>query len=770
MPSLLLRLLALLFALAVGASTASAQGGASDEQSRIEAARTAIDQIEKVGREKLKSFDGLLELRDQLDPVRDDLQALVDQLERQQAALKRELSAFGTGDNSRSPAFLQKQQAVTEVELRLREAHPLLVHSDHLWSDLTDRRRTLFTSRIFVYTDSLFYPGTWRHFFDVGIPRLVERARVTVSEAIDQLTAEAAWTEFFSLIALFAAASAAMVLVRWRFLAHLSHELARGEMPDSLEPIARRAVVKVLAYAVPYGVTGLLLGLLSRRFHILPDHIHYFLRGLAWSVGLYGLSSGLIRAAFSPLSAVHRIIRCDDETAERMVSLLRTTLLVYMGWLLILGWIAALSAPAIDTVMVTALETISTLGVGALVLWARDREPPGPETGLVRLPLHLVKPLFLLIAAVSIVALLLSYIALAGMLVGRAIASGVILCAGATLYVLIDAVFDEKLTPKTASNAAISRTLGIKRETVYVIGTVMAGTLRVLTAVFTVLLLLSPWGVEFGHVNVFADVFFGLRLADLKMWFGAVGIGLLLFGFGLVCTKMFVNWLDHRLLPRTDFDTGLRHSISTIAGYTGFALALTLALGQAGVQLQNIALVAGALSVGVGFGLQQVVSNFVAGLIVLAERPIRVGDTIVVKGEEGKVKRINVRSTEIELAEKSSVIVPNSEIVSSMVKNRSFTDRTQRLTFKVTVAHDADLKSAFTILAAAARAHPNVLAEPAPTVYFVRASEIGVEIDCNVHCDDLSRLSAIRSDLLYIALMRFRQAGVKLAQGAANGP
>ena len=132
---------------------------------------------------------------------------------------------------------------------------------------------------------------------------------------------------------------------------------------------------------------------------------------------------------------------------------------------------------------------------------------------------------------------------------------------------------------------------------------------------------------------------------------------------------MVKRWLERELLPRTALEPSLQLSIATIFGYVGAIAAISFALSGLGFDLQKIALIAGALSVGIGFGLQSIVSNFVSGLILLTERPIRVGDSIVVKGEEGWVRRVRVRATEIETFDRASVIIPNSELITGIVKN-----------------------------------------------------------------------------------------------------
>ena len=144
---------------------------------------------------------------------------------------------------------------------------------------------------------------------------------------------------------------------------------------------------------------------------------------------------------------------------------------------------------------------------------------------------------------------------------------------------------------------------------------------------------------------------------------------------------------------------------------------LALALGALGIDLQKIALIAGALSVGIGFGLQSVVSNFVCGLILLAERPIRVGDWVVVRNEEGWVRRISVRATEIETFDRATVIIPNQDFITGVVKNWTHGNTMGRVVVKVRVAFDSDAEKVREVLRACGEDHPQVLRAPPPAVY-----------------------------------------------------
>ena len=196
---------------------------------------------------------------------------------------------------------------------------------------------------------------------------------------------------------------------------------------------------------------------------------------------------------------------------------------------------------------------------------------------------------------------------------------------------------------------------------------------------------ISRWDVAVGEINI----------APANM-LAALAILLI----GLLAVRSAQRWLESQFLPRTGLDAGLQNSIAALTGYSALVAVLALALGALGIDLQKIALIAGALSVGIGFGLQSVVSNFVCGLILLAERPIRVGDWVVVKNEEGWVRRISVRATEIETFDRASVIIPNQDFITGVVKNWTHGNTMGRVVVKVRVAFDSDAEKVREILLA----------------------------------------------------------------------
>ena len=175
--------------------------------------------------------------------------------------------------------------------------------------------------------------------------------------------------------------------------------------------------------------------------------------------------------------------------------------------------------------------------------------------------------------------------------------------------------------------------------------------------------------------------------------------------------KLFDNILSH-----VEMDDGIRHSLASGFGFVGFVLATFLAIAVMGGDLSNVALVAGALSVGIGLGLQNIVNNFVSGIILLFERPVKVGDWVIINGEEGRIKQINIRSTEVETFKKSSVIIPNATLLSTSVTNLTHSNNWSRQSVTVGVAYGTDPHKVTDILLECAKSNKKVMKNPAPYV------------------------------------------------------
>ena len=219
--------------------------------------------------------------------------------------------------------------------------------------------------------------------------------------------------------------------------------------------------------------------------------------------------------------------------------------------------------------------------------------------------------------------------------------------------------------------------------------------------------LLMSWGLAWADLGGWlADAAEGVRIGSYRFSVTDLLFAALVFAALLVATRWLQRILETRVFPQTRLDAGMRNSLKTTVGYAGLLVAVAAGISTAGIDLSNLAIIAGALSVGIGFGLQNIVNNFVSGLILLVERPVKVGDWIVVGEHQGYVQRINVRATEIRTFRRSSVIIPNSELLSSALVNWTHKDAMARVDVAVGVSYHSDVERVREILLEIAGAHP----------------------------------------------------------------
>jgi small-conductance mechanosensitive channel len=285
---------------------------------------------------------------------------------------------------------------------------------------------------------------------------------------------------------------------------------------------------------------------------------------------------------------------------------------------------------------------------------------------------------------------------------------------------------------------------------------------RLLLVLLAVVAIAAPWGFDsVSLADSIRGLFYGVTIGTITITFSAILAAIAIFVIGVVVTRVVQAWLDRRLLPTTNLDPGLRMSIRTGIGYFGVLVAAILAGAYAGLDLANIAIVAGALSVGIGFGLQSIVNNFVSGLILLAERPIRAGDWIAVGSEEGTVRRINVRSTEIETFDRATVIVPNSALITGTVKNMVLRDRSGRIAIAVSTGYGADPARVRDLLLDCARSHPKVLGFPEPQVLFMNFGGASLDFELRCFLAEISEGLQVRSDLRFAILAKIREENIE---------
>lgn len=220
--------------------------------------------------------------------------------------------------------------------------------------------------------------------------------------------------------------------------------------------------------------------------------------------------------------------------------------------------------------------------------------------------------------------------------------------------------------------------------------------------------------------------------------------------------------LHKSVLPRFEIESGLRYTLARVTQYIIVSIGVLISFQFVGIDLSSLAVIFGLLSVGIGFGLQNITSNFISGLIVLFERPISVGDRVSVGGVEGDIIEINIRATKIRTLNNISIIVPNSEFVSSNVINYSHGDPTYRLDLSVGVSYNSDLDVVLKALQEVIDEHDEILSYPESQIHLTEFGDSSWNMQIRVWIPDVKRYPITRNELNQAIVHKFREHKIEI--------
>lgn len=659
-----------------------------------------------------------------------------------------------------------------ELQTLQKKAQVLEVQAGQVIGTIAELRHQRFTRKLFEANHSLLDPALWR---DVSraLPSAVNSLGQLINDWATQLNSRVDESPIGAI--LIAIIFALMLIAPGRYM--LLRITRRDATPESLSILAKltAAVWVTSVYAIVPVLGMKIIHWTMTTFALSNYRIDKIVTALITIVAIISISRGLVRALLAPMRPAWRLVPITDMASNRIsfLLLIATLVFAFANFADDLGNI--LHVPLSLIVAITGFLTIVT----ALLLLASlrtltrglrnarlDEEAAAPASA-AQAPKGSIwrwaLPLAWGASFVTIIAALIGYIAFGWFLLGQLIWTGALLAALYLLLNLTETLFLKAFHKDSALGRSLFENVGVTGNRIEQIGAILSGLIRLLLIALAAILILSPWGLDANNALGSAKaLFFGVKIGGLTISISAILLAISIFTVATLATRGIQNWVEHRFLPHTALDIGIRNSIRTGLGYIGIIIAAAVALSYLGLNLENIAIVAGALSVGIGFGLQSVVNNFVSGLILLWERPIKTGDWIVAGGEQGYVRRINVRSTEIETFDRATVVVPNSNLISDVVKNWMHRDMIGRVIVPIGVSYDSDPDQVKSILLEVARGHSMIVGYPAPNVYFTGFGDSSLDFQLRCYLSNVDYMLSVTSDLRFEIMRRFREANIEI--------
>nr|WP_164867020.1 mechanosensitive ion channel family protein [Sinorhizobium meliloti] len=742
-----------------------------EEQARIDAWQATLERVEAALQAERIDDVTLSQLRSQIAKIPMQAAGLKAALQPRLQLVNQRIEQLKPADEQAArnqTEAIKSEQAQLQSEAAglqgvVQQADLIALRAQQDIDTIGERRRALFTSSILQRSQSLADPSFW---FDL--------AAATPETLADQSRVVGHW--FGALVERTGRSAAGILVVVIGFAAFLLSPGRRwltrrtSRDPSVLHPSglakATAAAAITLANLLIPAVAFFVLYQAMSILKVLPADLATVLRPVLFGLTFASFFYGLSIAVLAPERPSWRLVHVTDTAAERLIPIIVAMAVVNVGGLALDAFLKATHAPLSFAVAAQGLGAIALgiLAMFALRFVAReddDENPQGTSSAW-----RLLIPVTWAVAALTVIAPLAGFVAFGRFAALQIVFTTAVLMSLVLLLRLADEAISYGFSVQTRIGGFMRQAIGLKPNTISQIGVILAGFARLIVIMVAVMALLAPWGIQSEDVvGTFTSAFFGFEIAGFSFSPSAILGAIVVFVVVIVATRGFQRWLDGRLLPQTSLDTGLRTSIHTGVGYVGAAIAGLVAFSYAGLNLQNVAIVASALSVGIGFGLQSIVNNFVSGIILLAERPFKVGDRIEVGPNTGIVQRVSVRATQIQTFDNVTVIVPNADLISGQVVNWMHGDFSARLKIPVGVSYESDPEQVRRVLLEIAMDNPRVLKIPEPFVSFTDFGADALQFTLFCHVGNINADAGAASDMRFEIAKRFREEKIEMPFG-----
>ncbi|ELW9449963.1 mechanosensitive ion channel family protein [Burkholderia cenocepacia] len=716
-------------------------------------------------------------LDDSAQELSTDVAKLQSDLTPQRAQVQAQLDVLGPapaeGAAPEAPAVAKQRAALdarkTQIDAALKQAADQKTSLTNLTEQFAKLHRSLLKNQLAFRSGSIFSAQFWLPLFHLS-PDDRQRLEDFDDELFDMLRSSWAPGQRAITTVLLIAAFAAWLGGR-RLIERGLAWIALNRLPPTRLRRSALALSTALSTFLATAIAIQILYLAVARHYELTPSLTDLWDQFAKLAATCALIAGLGRALLCTKHPSWRLPALADPVALAM----KPFPSILAGLLLVSGTLESINRIVDTSLSVTLfgrgiVSLVVALTVGASLLRAnRARsalaaagEAPEQRSTLA----GLIHAGVTLAIVASLIALLIGYITVARFITYELVWFEIVLCATYILIQLTRDASESLFSSSLSTGQQIKHLFALEDRHLDQARTVLSGFgTSLLMLIAAIALVTGGFGTTPGDLLDSAVAMIGSqRLQSLNIMPDRILNAVIGFAIGLYLLRSLRRWLDGEFMPALGMDTGMRVSLITLFTNVGYVLLVLMTLGLLGVRWNNLAWIVSALSVGIGFGLQEIVKNFVSGLILLTERPVKVGDMVSIAGVEGDIRRINVRATEIQLSDRSTVIVPNSQLISQNVRNVTMGNSTQGVaTLVLTFPLNTDPEQVRDLLLDAYREHPAILDKPAPSVTFSQLAPDGITLSVTGYVSSPRIASSTKSDLLFEILKQLRAAGITLS-------